>query len=90
MPQGGVGVHRPGSTDVLRPDRADVLQPDGPDVVQCGVDVHQHLWPPEFVDALRSRDTAPRLVGWTRQAGDRESQHALWELSEKATGITYP
>jgi len=65
VPQGGVGVHRPGSTDVLRPDRADVLQPDGPDVVQCGVDVHQHLWPPEFVDALRSRDTAPRLVGWT-------------------------
>jgi len=33
---------------------------------------------------------SPRLVGWTRQAGDRESQHALWELSEKATGITYP
>jgi NAD(P)-dependent dehydrogenase (short-subunit alcohol dehydrogenase family) len=33
---------------------------------------------------------SPRLVGWTRQAGDRESQRALWELSEKATGITYP
>ena len=33
--------------------------------VNGGVDVHQHLWPPEFVDALRSRDTAPRLVGWT-------------------------
>jgi NAD(P)-dependent dehydrogenase (short-subunit alcohol dehydrogenase family) len=33
---------------------------------------------------------SPRLVGWTRQAGDRKSQRALWELSEKATGITYP
>jgi hypothetical protein len=30
-----------------------------------GVDVHQHLWPPELVDALRSRTRAPRLVGWT-------------------------
>jgi hypothetical protein len=30
-----------------------------------GVDVHQHLWPPELVDALRSRNRAPRLVGWT-------------------------
>ena len=30
-----------------------------------GVDVHQHLWPPELVDALRSRNTAPRLDGWT-------------------------
>jgi NAD(P)-dependent dehydrogenase (short-subunit alcohol dehydrogenase family) len=33
---------------------------------------------------------SPRLVGWTRQAGDREAQRALWELSEKATGMTYP
>ena len=33
---------------------------------------------------------SPRLVGWTRQAGDREAQRALWELSETATGITYP
>jgi predicted TIM-barrel fold metal-dependent hydrolase len=28
------------------------------------VDVHQHLWPPSFVAALRRRTTAPRLVGW--------------------------
>jgi hypothetical protein len=28
------------------------------------VDVHQHLWPPELVDALRARTRAPRLVGW--------------------------
>ncbi len=32
---------------------------DGP------VDVHQHLWPPAFVEALRRRRTGPRLVGWT-------------------------
>jgi NAD(P)-dependent dehydrogenase (short-subunit alcohol dehydrogenase family) len=32
----------------------------------------------------------PQLVGWTRQAADRESQRALWDVSESATGITYP
>ena len=32
---------------------------------------------------------SPRLVGWTRQAGDRDSQRAAG-FSEKATGITYP
>jgi Amidohydrolase len=31
----------------------------------CCVDVHQHLWPPELVDALRRRQAPPRLVGWT-------------------------
>ncbi|MEV7010605.1 amidohydrolase [Streptosporangium sp. NPDC051022] len=29
------------------------------------VDVHQHLWTPAFVDALRSRTAPPRLDGWT-------------------------
>jgi hypothetical protein len=29
------------------------------------VDLHQHLWPGAFVDALRSRRTGPRLEGWT-------------------------
>src|SRR5579884_2768417 len=29
------------------------------------VDVHQHLWPPELIDALRARRTPPRLRGWT-------------------------
>jgi hypothetical protein len=29
------------------------------------IDIHQHLWPPELIDALRSRRAAPRLVGWT-------------------------
>ncbi|MFD7666533.1 amidohydrolase [Streptomyces sp. NPDC059788] len=28
-------------------------------------DVHQHLWPPQFVDLLRTRDAPPRLDGWT-------------------------
>jgi predicted TIM-barrel fold metal-dependent hydrolase len=29
------------------------------------IDVHQHLWPAEFVDRLRARTTAPYLDGWT-------------------------
>src|SRR5437868_931969 len=29
------------------------------------MDVHQHLWTPSFVEALRSRTESPRLVGWT-------------------------
>src|SRR5580765_324482 len=34
--------------------------------MQCrAVDVHQHLWPEPFLDALRRRTTAPYLDGWT-------------------------
>ena len=29
------------------------------------IDIHQHLWPAELIDALRSRSRAPRLAGWT-------------------------
>jgi Amidohydrolase len=29
------------------------------------VDVHQHLWPAEFIAELRRRTTAPMLRGWT-------------------------
>ena len=29
------------------------------------IDVHQHLWPTQFIDALRRRTSAPRLDGWT-------------------------
>ncbi|WP_432943125.1 amidohydrolase family protein [Kribbella sp. CA-253562] len=29
------------------------------------IDVHQHLWPAEFVDRLRARTTPPYLSGWT-------------------------
>ena len=31
------------------------------------VDVHQHLWPPAFVEALRRRASPPRLTGWVLQ-----------------------
>jgi hypothetical protein len=33
--------------------------------VSAYVDVHQHLWPAPFVDALRARSTEPKLRGWT-------------------------
>jgi predicted TIM-barrel fold metal-dependent hydrolase len=29
------------------------------------IDVHQHIWSPRLIDALRARDTRPRLDGWT-------------------------
>jgi hypothetical protein len=29
------------------------------------VDLHQHLWPAPFVEALRARRAGPRLEGWT-------------------------
>ncbi|GLX00190.1 amidohydrolase family protein [Microtetraspora sp. NBRC 16547] len=29
------------------------------------IDVHQHLWTPSFLDALRRRSRPPRLDGWT-------------------------
>jgi len=29
------------------------------------IDIHQHLWPPELIQALRARKSAPRLDGWT-------------------------
>lgn len=29
------------------------------------IDVHQHLWPAEFVDRLRARTEPPYLAGWT-------------------------
>jgi NAD(P)-dependent dehydrogenase (short-subunit alcohol dehydrogenase family) len=33
---------------------------------------------------------SPRLVGWSRQAGDVDAQRALWELSEETTGVHHP
>ncbi|ADB35795.1 amidohydrolase 2 [Kribbella flavida DSM 17836] len=40
------------------------------------IDVHQHLWPAEFVDRLRARTEPPYLDGWTlRTAG--ESPYAV-------------
>ena len=29
------------------------------------IDVHQHLWPPQLLEALRARRRSPRLKGWT-------------------------
>jgi hypothetical protein len=33
--------------------------------VDAPIDVHQHLWPPALVDALRARSAPPALRGWT-------------------------
>jgi hypothetical protein len=42
--------------------------------VRGSVDVHQHLWPTGFVEALRERSRPPRLDGWTLHlAGERPS-----------------
>jgi 6-methylsalicylate decarboxylase len=34
------------------------------------IDVHQHLWPPAFVDALRRRTSPPRLEGATLELAE--------------------
>ncbi len=34
------------------------------------IDVHQHLWPEPFLDALRRRSRPPRLEGWTLHLQD--------------------
>lgn len=37
------------------------------------IDVHQHLWPPSFIEALRARPAPPRLRGWTLElAGEAD------------------
>ncbi len=33
--------------------------------MSAGIDVHQHLWPEPFLEALRLRTSAPYLRGWT-------------------------
>ena len=33
-------------------------------MVEAAVDIHQHLWPEELVEALRARTRAPYLRGW--------------------------
>ncbi len=39
------------------------------------IDVHQHLWPPPLIEALRSRSRPPRLRGWTLElAGEPDYQ----------------
>lgn len=34
-------------------------------VTNGAIDVHQHVWPEEFLEALRRRTEPPYLVGWT-------------------------
>ncbi|WP_248958241.1 amidohydrolase family protein [Sphaerisporangium perillae] len=41
-----------------------------------GIDVHQHIWTPGFVDALRGRGTPPFLSGWTLYL-DGEAPYAV-------------
>ncbi|MEU5845802.1 amidohydrolase family protein [Saccharopolyspora shandongensis] len=51
------------------------------------IDIHQHLWPAEFVDALRARADPPLLRGWTLHlAGEPpfEVDPADHEPSERA------
>ena len=37
----------------------------GTTTAQHVIDVHQHLWPPELIEALRGRQHPPRIDGWT-------------------------
>ncbi len=37
----------------------------GTTTAQHVIDVHQHLWPPELIEALRRRAHPPRIDGWT-------------------------
>lgn len=40
------------------------------------IDVHQHLWPEELLEALRRRSAAPRISGWTLHL-DGEPEHRI-------------
>ena len=53
------------------------------------IDIHQHLWPAPFLDALRSRRHPPRMDGWTLElfGGDRfEIDPALHDPAARAPG----
>jgi 6-methylsalicylate decarboxylase len=39
------------------------------------VDVHQHLWTPPLIDALRARSEPPRLRGWVLELPDQAPLH---------------
>lgn len=41
-------------------------------------------------DGLSQMRGLPKVVGTTRLAQDRDAQRRLWELSEQATGVSYP
>jgi hypothetical protein len=44
--------------------------------VTVAIDIHQHVWPSELLDALRQRARSPRLRGWTLEL-DGEPDHAI-------------
>lgn len=57
------------------------------------VDVHQHLWPQQLIDALRARTVAPMMRGWTLfTAGEapyevRAADHDAWARAELDPGV---
>lgn len=64
----------------------------------AGVDVHQHLWPPAFIEVLAQRETIPYLDGATlhlpegayevdRRAHDLETRLALLDRSGIDTAV---
>ncbi|HLH65607.1 MAG TPA: hypothetical protein VKV27_07885 [Solirubrobacteraceae bacterium] len=40
----------------------------------AAIDVHQHIWPPQLVQALRERREPPRLRGWTLELAGEPAQ----------------
>jgi hypothetical protein len=51
------------------------------------IDVHQHLWPAELVDALQRRSRPPRLRGWTLQLageGDHDTLQRTHDAADRA------
>ncbi|MGX7677406.1 amidohydrolase family protein [Jatrophihabitans sp. DSM 45814] len=53
---------RHGDSDVYQPERMGIgtCRPES-----AAIDVHQHLWPPQFIEELRRRSQPPMLRGWT-------------------------
>ncbi|MBV8954541.1 MAG: amidohydrolase family protein [Solirubrobacterales bacterium] len=76
--------------------KAGSQEPDIEPEAHARVDVHQHLWPPGLVEALRGRDAPPRLRGWTlelpgQRAGEEDPRDHDPELRARqatAAGLT--
>jgi len=55
------------------------------------IDVHQHLWPPALIDALRRRSEPPMLRGWTLYtAGEAPYEVAAADHDPAARGAIDP
>ncbi len=51
------------------------------------IDVHQHLWPAELVEALQRRSRPPRLRGWTLELageGDHDTPQRTHDPADRA------